>query len=137
MTLVNLPLLFMIYVFAVCGVYGLVGLGIRFAGRKRDRPTVDRIGQSVALASGCLFLTYSGAVTVWVSLYNGANSFGSMVGTNLVLSSYLLLVMPLLVGLILYTQGDIRQYVHRSVGLSVAVVALVLSAIHALTYVIY
>lgn len=128
MSMVNLPLWFLLYIVAISGTYGLVGVSLWVGGRIRTRATIEQFGYSLAMASGYIFLAYSLAVLLWVSQYDGANSFGAIVGASLIISSPLAVGMPPFVAIILNSWDSLRTSILWSMGLSLVVLAVALGA---------
>lgn len=135
--MVNVPLFFILYIGGVSVAYGLVGAGMWFVGRKRNRLSVERIGYSIALGSGCIFLAYVTAAVLWVWLYEGKNSIGLAIGLSLLFSAPFAVLVPPLIAWILYVRDSIRQHIHRSLGLSFGVVGVVLSLAHVSMNILY
>lgn len=106
MTMVNVPLLVLAAIAAICVVYLAVGGAIYVTGRLRGADRLRTLGRSIALGSVGVFLIYLFAVLLWTVSYGYDRRFGAAVGNLTMVSGLLVLVAPLGGGLWLYSRSD-------------------------------
>lgn len=108
MTMANLPALVLLGTLVVAGGYALLGAGGWLYGRRRERPPFERLGRSLVLVSVATFGVYVSGVAVWVGLYDGSGSVGSVVGIVLVVTWPVMFVLPPTACAVLYVRDEVR-----------------------------